>query len=842
LKLDEYGKYKATLDPAVDIQSIDAKVQSVCPFSNECLNEDQIGKKLFETHGKYKEKLGYIITTYAGHVSEGEFRENGSSGGMGTWIIAELLKQKLIDAVIHVHARRPTGEDHRIFHYQVSTSIEQICNGAKSRYYPIEMSEVLGIVRKQPGRYAIVGIPCFIKAVRLLMLQDPVIGERIHFCVGIVCGHLKSTRFAEMFAWQCGIKPNELVTIDFRKKLPGLPADQYGIEAVGEKNGKIVTCSSPVDKLYGHDWGMGFFKYNACDYCDDVVAETADVSVGDAWLPQYVKNEKGDNIVVTRNPIINNLIEHAIKEGRLSLNRIDPNDVIRSQLSGFRHRHDGLAARLYFADREGKWRPEKRIRPNSYRFNPIFKRIHKLRIRMAEESHIAFREAMLKDNFSIFTRKMNRIVRQYRMTQLGPFIYRRITGEKVAIKDTTNVVSILNHVDSLNLGDACLLYMTVAMIRKSLSSSKIFVFSFDPENDKNIIHLLERDAVDFIPSVARTSKGDKATIVSDMILFLLWALIFRLSSRDLSFIIRRNKAASRALRDSELVIVRGGDNLADIYGASSFLSHTYNILLAIMLRKKIAILGTSIGPFKRNISRKFVIYLLRKVDHIVVRDSKSMSVLQNAKLDPGKIHFIPDIAFDLPMERDKNYDLLFSDQNVKYVGVATSAIIANHIGSEYYINLMANVCDMIKDKFSSNIIFISHVLSSTSNDEDLARAILAKMRNKDYAFIVHEVNPLKIRYIISKLELLISPRMHPIIHALSTGVPVIGIDYNDKTREVMRLFEKERWVTDLNHLDALVEIIDTFFAMKKSDPSFYKIDRINVSEQYNTLIRSIQYS
>ncbi len=217
----------------------------------------------------------------------------------------------------------------------------------------------------------------------------------------------------------------------------------------------------------------------------------------------------------------------------------------------------------------------------------------------------------------------------------------------------------------------------------------------------------------------------------------------------------------------------------------------------------------------------------------MVRDSKSMSLLQDAKLDAGKIHFIPDMVFDLPMEHDKKYDLLFSDQNVKYVGVATSAIIANRIGREHYINLMVNVCDMIKDKFNSNIIFISHVLSARSNDEDLTKAILAKIKNKDSAYMINEINPLKIRYLISRLELLISPRMHPIIHALSTGVPVIGIDYNDKTREVMKLFDKERWVTDLNHIDTLVEIVDAFFAMKKGDPSFYKIDRINVSEQYS---------
>ena len=32
------------------------------------------------------------------------------------------------------------------------------------------------------------------------------------------------------------------------------------------------------------DWGMGIFKLGACDYCDDIVGETADISFGDAWL------------------------------------------------------------------------------------------------------------------------------------------------------------------------------------------------------------------------------------------------------------------------------------------------------------------------------------------------------------------------------------------------------------------------------------------------------------------------------------------------------------------------------------------------------------------------------
>src|SRR5437867_4639920 len=204
----------------------------------------------------------------------------------------------------------------------------------------------------------------------------------------------------------------------------------------------------------------------------------------------------------------------------------------------------------------------------------------------------------------------------------------------------SNVVAILNHVDSLNFGNASLLFMAITIIKKALSPNRIFVLSFDTDNDRNIKDLLKDETVEFILSPARTSKGNKTAIISEMILLMSWAIILRLTGRNLSFIIR-NKMAPYALMDSNLVIIRGGDNLADIYGTSAFLSHIYNMLLAIVMKKKIIILGTSIGPFKRTISKHIALFILKKVDHIVARDSKSMSLLRDARLNVEKIHFIP---------------------------------------------------------------------------------------------------------------------------------------------------------------------------------------------------------
>ena len=427
MKLDGYGRFVATVDSLTQDPTNYIPVQEVCPFSEQALNEDQISSQLFAKHCRHHNKIGYHLATYAGYVVEGEFRDRGSSGGMGTWIVSKLLNENLIDGVLHVQQRQPTKTDPRLFEYQLSSTLEQVQNGSKSRYYPVELSQVMQFVKERPGRYAIVGIPCFIKAVRLLMKQDSLLAERISFCVGLICGHLKSIHFAEMFAWQCGIEPGNLLGINFRKKLLGRSSNSYGVEAIGIHDKQIISQVQVVQDLFGHDWGLGFFKYKACDYCDDVVAETADIVIGDAWLPQYINDSQGSNVIVVRHPLIHQFIEDGITEEKLRLDRIDANEIAKSQTSGLTHRREGLAYRLHLADQQGAWHPPKRVKPSAARFNSNFQKRHFMRMKLVEESHMAFQEARLSGNFSVFISRMEPLIQKYQMLYRKP-LWRKFAG------------------------------------------------------------------------------------------------------------------------------------------------------------------------------------------------------------------------------------------------------------------------------------------------------------------------------------------------------------------------------------------------------------------------------
>lgn len=380
---------------------------------NKEIDESVIARKLYgNIQGiQFDERIGYFISLYAGHVEEGKYRENASSGGMATWVFKELFEKNLIDGVIHVK-ENPDKSSPIMFQYDISRSIDEIKAGSKTKYYPVEFSEVLTIVKNTPGRYAIIGIPSFIMAIRLLSEKDDIIRDRIKFTVGLICGHQKSSRFAESLAWQVGIKPGNLKYINFRKKLHDRPSDDYAVEMTGIIDGKDVTIVKSIKELIGQDWGQGYFKVKASDYSDDVMNETADITIGDAWLPEYTKDWQGNNVVIVRNPIIDELIKDGINLGKLNLDIVSQETIYNSQVAHFRHTVDELPYRLLKAKKSVGWYPKKRIKPsNDIPF--IRKKIQDLRETISTESHLLYKKAVELDDFNYFQVEMGKISRKY---------------------------------------------------------------------------------------------------------------------------------------------------------------------------------------------------------------------------------------------------------------------------------------------------------------------------------------------------------------------------------------------------------------------------------------------
>jgi coenzyme F420-reducing hydrogenase beta subunit len=342
LDWDRYGQLKPRGEWA---SKADAGFASICPFSPGAANEDDIAAGKFPEAPRRDDRIGRFEEAYVGHVAEEGFRAGGSSGGMVSWVAAELLRRGLIDGVAHVAPADPET-DGRFFRFRIARSQAEIQEGARSRYYPVELSQVLAEIRNVPGRYAVVGVPCFVKAINLLRANDAVLRDRIAFTLGLFCGHMKSARFAESFAWQLGAPLDQVRAVEYRRKDPERPANWYTAHlTLADSSARWQDWWHLVDG----DWGAGFFQNSACNYCDDVVAETADVSFGDAWVEPYSSDGRGTNVVIVRSPEIHEIVAGAVRAARLKLQAVDSAFVVETQAAGMRQRREGLSYRLRIA-------------------------------------------------------------------------------------------------------------------------------------------------------------------------------------------------------------------------------------------------------------------------------------------------------------------------------------------------------------------------------------------------------------------------------------------------------------------------------------------------------------
>jgi coenzyme F420-reducing hydrogenase beta subunit len=366
----------------------DEDFPQLCPFSPAARDEDELAAHLFPLAPRRDGRIGRFAAAYVGHAEEQEFRRSGSSGGMVSWVASELLRKGLVDGVAHVAPSDPAAG--RLFDYRISRTNAEVRTGAKSRYYPVELSGVLDEIRRVPGRYAIVGVPCFIKAINLLRLEDPLMGERIAFTLGLYCGHMKSARMVDSFAWQMGVPPDQVQAVDFRVKNADRPANWYRTRLELQSGG---AAEQDWWHLVDGDWGAGFFQNSACNFCDDVVAETADISFGDAWVEPYSSDGRGTNVVVVRSELLHRIVEEARSDGRLTLDAVDADFIAQTQAAGFRQRREGLSLRL--ARRKRGLQPKKRV-PAVEPLLPARRRIvYGLRQSITRWSHRMFRLARL---------------------------------------------------------------------------------------------------------------------------------------------------------------------------------------------------------------------------------------------------------------------------------------------------------------------------------------------------------------------------------------------------------------------------------------------------------------
>lgn len=344
------------LTPQAVAGPISLKAIKVCPFNPEpeevVQNEDKLAEIFLSETPKYEPLVGRYHDAYIGYSNA--FRHSSSSGGIATYVFYQLLKTKAVDHLFVV-----VGEGSE-FKYSIFSDPDQITDISKTRYYPVTLEALFEEIEKTEGTIAVSGVACFIKALRLKQHYVPSLKVRIPFMVGIICGGLKSRFFTEFLSQSAGIHSG-YVDQEYRIKDPQSTASDYSFGATDESGARHQMKMSKV----GDMWGSGLFKAEACDYCTDVLTELADISVGDAWLPEYRKDGLGNSVVITRSQLAEKIIQSGMENGELSAAKVASRKIVDSQKGSFNHRQDAAKFRSWVGRMRGIHVPP--IRPRILR-------------------------------------------------------------------------------------------------------------------------------------------------------------------------------------------------------------------------------------------------------------------------------------------------------------------------------------------------------------------------------------------------------------------------------------------------------------------------------------------
>ena len=266
-------------------------------------------------------------------------RYAGASGGVATAILQGALAGGVIDAALVV-AMDP---DNPLATKPVlATTADEFAACRGSKYNVAVTNVLLKRVLHEPGRYALVGLPCHIQGLRKAQHSFPRLRERVVLALGIFCGRTAQPRATEVAVRRAGIDPGELVSVSYRG--PDWPG---GL--------RLVTRSGAVHEFPYPDYMDRYvdaYTPPRCRLCPDGLAELADISVGDAWLERFF-GSPGVSGLIARTEAGEQLLDN-LAPGWLTLTAATPEEVLASQEPTHALKRRTLRGRLWLRRLAGR--------------------------------------------------------------------------------------------------------------------------------------------------------------------------------------------------------------------------------------------------------------------------------------------------------------------------------------------------------------------------------------------------------------------------------------------------------------------------------------------------------
>ena len=346
-----------------------------------------------------------------------------------------------------------------------------------------------------------------------------------------------------------------------------------------------------------------------------------------------------------------------------------------------------------------------------------------------------------------------------------------------------------------NIGDEAIATASIFLLKSFFPDSELIFTSYSPENFQICHSISARKSVHKLLEDANCTESYEEVIKNP-------------NQYGLS-------AFTDMLESGSVFIMSGGGYFIESSKSLQFLSRLVEIELAKRAGCKVVLMGQSIGPVFTQADRKRVKHALDNCTRIYVRDQSTLNYLKSLN-DSANIQFAPDLAVVLPDVIDERKLLMPGERK------NTISIMPAHYSLYQRVDQaekLPRLCETILRKMSPQSINyknqlkrfilqlskrhkIRFVMSTNWTwDQSFARSLTDGIDRDRYEFVTCRSTEDLVEKLIST-RCLISTKMHPLIIASSYNVPTIGISYNYKVDNYMKIINRDRYCYRIDKINA----------------------------------------
>lgn len=193
---------------------------------------------------------------------------------------------------------------------------------------------------------------------------------------------------------------------------------------------------------------------------------------------------------------------------------------------------------------------------------------------------------------------------------------------------------------------------------------------------------------------------------------------------------------------------------------------------------KVMLYANGIEPINKYINKRLTKVILNEVDMITLREKASKEELQKLGINKPRTIVTADPAFTIDPCSNNNIEKFFTDEGIDINNLIMGFSVRKWHGYKNYVEVIARIADYVVEKYHVIPVFLP---MQYPDDLLIIESIVSRMNHKGYV-LEYKYNVSQVLGIISKMDILVGMRLHALVFAVSSGIPVVGLVYEPKVQ------------------------------------------------------------